>query len=211
MFRKIVVLLLPFALLACSDKKGSRFDDIKFAPAACKTDADCAKGFICTEKTCSQGERSAEELAAKRKAKAEEEAKKQAAKLAVKPGEGRMPLRLCPGFKNTPESIGTIVAVNQTTKKKHFLHLARETPDLGWRVEFLFPSLPLGVYDVTADYGIQKNGRADVVKLKCDPNAKPCRDGTIREITVVLPKDEPPVEMDENGKPKTRPCDWVAE
>ena len=211
MYLRIALYLLPIALMACSDKKGSRFDDIKFAPAACTTDQDCAKGFICSEKVCTKGERSATELAAQRKAKADEKAKKAAAKLVVKPGEGRMRIRLCPGFKNTPESIGTVVAVHQTTKKKNFLHLARETPDLGWRVEFLFPSLPLGVYDVTADYGIQKNGRADVVKLKCDPKAKGCRDETIREITVVLPKDETAPELDEKGKPKPRPCDWVAE
>jgi hypothetical protein len=198
-------------MLACSEKKGSRFDAIKYAPAACKADDDCAKGFVCTELKCIKGERSAAEIAATKKAKAAAKAKKHAAKYAVKPGEGRLRFRLCPGFKNTPESIGTVVAVHQTTKKKHFFHLARETPDLGWRSEFYFPSLPLGTYDVTADYGIQKNGRADVVKIKCDPKATPCRDELVREIAVVLPKDETPVERDEKGKAKPRACDWIAE
>ena len=211
MYVRTILFLIPFALMACSDKKGSRFDDIKFDPAPCKADADCAKGFICGEKKCVKGERTAAELAAKRKEKAVKKAKKLAAKMAVKPGEGRLHLRLCPGFKNTPESIGTVIAVHQATKKKHFLHLARETPDLGWRMEFVFPSLPLGIYDVSADYGIQKNGRADVVKLKCDKDAKPCRDETIREITVVLPKDEPPAPVDDKGKRKLRACDWMAE
>lgn len=209
-FMGLCVALL--ALAGCNDEAQSRYDKFKTAAADCKTDGDCADGFICTEKKCLKGKRSAAEIAEKAKAKAKKEAEAAAKKLEVKPGEGRLRVRLCPGFKNTPEAIGTIVAVHQQTKKKHFLHLARETRDLAWETEFLFPSLPLGTYDVTADYGIQKGGRPDVIRLKCDKKAKPCREESIREMTVVLPKDEPPPPPKrEDGKRTYKPCDWVAE
>ncbi len=198
--------------LGCNDTAQSKYDKFKTAAADCTSDNDCATGFVCTEKKCLKGKRSAAEIAAKAKAKADKAAAERAKKLAVKPGEGRLRVRLCPGFKNTPEAIGTIVAVHQKTKKKHFLHLARETRELAWETEFLFPSLPLGTYDVTADYGIQKGGRPDVIRLKCDKKAKQCRDGSIREMAVVLPKDEPPPPPKrEDGKRTYKPCDWVAE
>ena len=206
------VFVLALSLVGCNDKAQSKFDKFKTAPADCKTDEDCAKGFICTDKKCLTGERSAAELAEKRKAKQQAEQAKLAKKFEIKPGEGRLKVRICPGFKNTPEALGTIIAIHQETKKKHFLHLARETKEFYWETEFIFPSLPLGTYDVTADYGIQKGGRPDVVRLKCDKKAKPCRDENIREMTVVLPKDEPPPpKPKEPGKKAYKPCDWTAE
>ncbi len=72
--------------------------------------------------------------------------------------------------------------------------------------------MPLGKYDVTATYGIQKGGKPNVAQLKCDATTKlTCRDELIREIEVVLPKDEPPVEKNDKGKVIKRPCDFIAE
>ena len=146
-----------------------------------------------------------------RKAKADAKRKKEEAKRRVKPGEGRLHVRLCPAFKNTPESIGTIVAVHQESKARHMVHLATETPDLGYQSIFSFYSLPLGTYDVTCTYGIQVRGIPDVNKMKCDKEAKPCRDELIREMQVVLPENEAKPEMDDKGKPKMMPCDFQAE
>jgi hypothetical protein len=206
------MLIASMVTIGCNDSAQSKYDKFKTAAADCTTDNDCADGFVCTEKKCLKGVRTAAELAAKAKAKADKAAAERAKKLVVKPGEGRLRVRVCPGFKNTPEAIGTIIAIHQQTKKKHFLHLARETRDLAWETEFLFPSLPLGTYDVTADYGIQKGGRPDVIRLKCDKKAKQCRDESVREMTVVLPKDEPPPPPKrEDGKRSYKVCDWAAE
>lgn len=204
--------LLLGGLWACQSESGAdKRNEILAAPAPCETDKECADGFICQEKTCQKGERSAKELAARRAAEAKKKADEEAKKRAVKPGEGRLTVRICPGFKNTPEAIGTLIATHQETKKRKVLHMAMEAPELGWQMEFTYPSLPLGVYDVTADYGIQKGGVPDVVRLKCDPKAKPCREETIREITVVLPENEPPRERNEKGEPKLKACDFIAE
>lgn len=215
-------------LWGCQSKSGEdKKNAILSAPAACETDKDCADGFICTEKKCLKGQRSAEELAAERAKKAKEKAAAAAKKKETKPGEGRLTVRICPGFKNTPEAIGTIVAVHQETKKRKVLHMATEAPELGWQMEFTFYSLPLGTYDVTANYGIQKGGVPDTVWLKCDKKAKPCREEPIafvggratehesvvevREIEVVLPENEPPREKNDKGEPKLKACDFVAE
>jgi hypothetical protein len=204
--------LVALALFACdSGKDEERANRFKFSAPSCETDKNCIDGFICKEKKCHKGKRTAAELAAQRKAKADAKREKEAAKKRVKPGEGRLHVRLCPAFKNTPESIGTIVAVHQETKSRHMVHLATETPDLGYQSVFSFYSLPLGTYDVTCTYGIQVRGIPDVSKMKCDKEAKPCRDELIREMQVVLPADEAPPEMDDKGKPKMKPCDFQAE
>lgn len=204
-----LMLLGPWA---CESKSGADTrSKILGAPAPCETDKECADGFICQEKKCTKGERTAQELAARRAEEAKKKAEAEAKKRAVKPGEGRLTVRICPGFKNTPESIGTIIAIHQETKARKILHMAMEAPELGWQMEFTFPSLPLGTYDVTTDYGIQKGGVPDVVRLKCDPKAKPCREETIREMTVVLPENEPPREKNEKGEPKLKDCDFIAE
>lgn len=187
-------------------------------PAAkCSVDKDCAKGFICEgeadARRCAKGERSAAEIAAsQKKALAEKQAKLAAAK-AVKPGEGRLYVRLCPGYSNTIESIGTVIAVHQETKARHILNLGLEVPEGGWETEFAYPSLPLGKYDVEAHYGIQVKGRPDTHQLLCDEKVrKDCKnEGKTREITVILPTEEAPREMEKDGTLKRRPCDFSAE
>ncbi len=210
--------LVLWTVAGCEKGDGNKINDPKkwVTAAKCKTDKDCAKGFVCNgeagKKTCQKGERTAAEKAAMKKAESEARKKKQEAARTPDAGEGRLYVRICPFFKNTPESIGTIVAVNQATKKKHQLHLALETPDQGYRDQFFYRSLPLGKYDVTATYGIQKGGKPHVAQLKCDPKSKlACRDELVREINVVLPKDEVPLAKDDKGKEKKRLCDFIAE
>lgn len=202
-------------LWGCKSDEDDPLKKMLRKPAACETDKECADGFVCNDKKCVEGERTADEKkamrAAEAKAKAEAKAAAEAKKNETKAGEGRLIVRICPGFKNTPEAIGTIIAVNQETKARKVLHMATEAPELGWQMEFTFASLPLGIYDVTANYGIQKKGVPDTVWLKCDDKARPCRDETIREMTVVLPENEPPREKNDKGEPKLKACDFVAE
>lgn len=206
------IALFTLPLFACDGPGGQdRLNAAIYDAADCEKDSDCIKGFICKEKKCLKGKRTAAEKAAERKAKADARRKKAEARKQVKPGEGRLHVRLCPAFKNTPESIGTIVAVNQKTKERHMVHLATETPDLGYQSVFTFYSLPLGKYDVSCSYGIQVRGIPDVQKMKCDKKAKPCREELIREMEVVLPENEPKPEMDDKGKVKMKPCDFQAE
>lgn len=196
-------------LFAC---KGGE-TDYKPPAAKCEVDKDCAKGFICEEKVCVKGKRSAEEIA-KRK-KAEFEAKKAAreAKKQTKPGEGRLYVRLCPGFQNTPESLGTIVAKNVKTGKEYVKHLALDVQEGGWETEFTFWSVPLGDYTVTAKYGIQVKGQPDISQLKCHEKVdkKLCTDGMTLTKTVIAPADEPEREKEKDGTFKRRPCDFIAE
>ena len=208
----ITLNLMAVLTLGCNQKTADQANRFKTMAADCKKDDDCAKGFICTEKKCTKGKRTKAELAARAKAKAEAKRKALAAKRAVKPGEGRMRVKICPFFKNTPEAVGQITAIHQTTKKKHYIHLALATPELSAQSEYFFYSLPLGKYDVTARYGIQKGGKHDLVDLKCDPKSKlACRDKKVREIDVVLPKDMPKPKPGKDGKPPRVPCDWIAE
>lgn len=211
---------LIFALLAlalgCQSPEGgdARSRLLGAAPAKCETDQQCGDGFTCQDNRCLPGERSATERAALQAAEAKKAADEAALKAKPKEGEGRLIVRICPGFKNTPEAIGTLIATHQETKQRHLLHMAMEAPDLGWQMEFTFRSLPLGVYDVTADYGIQKGGVPDVVRLPCDkkaPKARPCREDTIREMTVVPPEKEAPREKNEKGEDKLKDCDFIAE
>ena len=196
-------ILLSLLLFGCQEKK-------KIRGGSCKTDDDCLKGWICDEMFCTKGERSAAELAEReRKKKAEAEAEKkarEAKKRETKSGEGRLTFRLCPFFKNTFESVGSIVAVHRKTKERHVKTLQMEVPKDNMQDVFTFYSLPLGEYEVYAKYGIQVNGKYDTHKLKCDPKGKhrDCEKGELRIAEVVLPKDEKKVE----GKV---PCDWIAE
>ncbi len=125
-----LLLLALFAMAGCEKGEGSKANDSKkwVTAAKCKTDKDCADGFICNgedgKKTCQKGERTAAEKAAKKKADDEAHKKRLAAKHTPDAGQGRLHVRICPFFKNTPESIGTITAVSQATKKKTQLHMA---------------------------------------------------------------------------------------
>ena len=181
-------------------------------PAPCKTDKNCADGFICEKDTCVEGTRSPEELARRQAAKRAKREEARRKKETTKPGEGVLMVRICPGFKHTPNSIGTLVATHQETRKEHRLHLAHVVPEGEWHSEFKFPSLPLGKYDIKANYGIlNPSGRAEVVFLKCHRKAKPCRDENIREMEPVLPEKLPPPKLNKKGQPKLKPCDFVAE
>jgi len=196
-------------LYGCSNGKS------RFAPAveakSCEADNDCIKGFICKDLKCQKGERSAAELEAKRKAALEAEKKAEAKRNMVKPGEGRLTVRICPFFKNTNNASAQLFAVHQKTKKKHWMALHNKTPENGLQTVFKFPSLPIGTYDVNLRMGIRIRGTHDLSDMNCDPKARPCREGTIREMDVILPKDEPPPEKKEDGSPKLPPCDFVAE
>ena len=76
-----------------------------------------------------------------------------------------------------------------------------------------FWSLPVGQYEVTATYGIQVRGRAEVVKLKCHDKVKKaeCKDEVTRLMEVVPLDKMPPPEMDKEGKPVKKACDWIVE
>ncbi|MEZ4465722.1 MAG: hypothetical protein R3F60_00005 [bacterium] len=210
--------LAVFALCLAACGSGSKEDPAdKFMKASCKSDDACAEGFICEMKdgngTCVKGERDKAALAAKAKAEEEERKAKEAAKRETKPGEGRLEVRICPLFKNTPEAIGTIIAKNVETGKETYIHMAREVPDLSWQDIFTFWSLPLGAYEVTATYGIQVKGRAEVVKLKCYDKVKKseCKDEVIRLMEVVPPDQLPAPEKDKDGNVIKKPCDWIVE
>jgi hypothetical protein len=183
-------------------------------PAAkCASDDGCGKGFICTDGLCAKGERSAKELADRKKAKFAAAKKKRADADKVKPGEGRLWVRICPGYQNTPESMGSIQAINVKTKKRHLMHLALTVPDGGWETEFKFPSVPLGTYEVQATYGIQVKGKADVHKLSCHEKVdkKLCVEEITRLIEVVAPDQEPERVKEKDGTFKRRACDFIAE
>lgn len=205
----ITTLVLAFGCTKPADEDKTKL----FGKAKCETDEDCAEGFICEDKACSAGARSPEEIAKAKQAALEKRQAEEARKTATKPGEGRLVVRICPGYKNTPESIGTIVATHQETKEKHFIDLALRVSDGGWESEFTFYSLPLGKYDVTASYGIQVRGQPDGVhKLKCHEEAKKgCRDEVVREFEVLLPKDTPPPAKYPDGRHQMKDCDWSAE
>ncbi len=213
-------LLAPFftTLVACGEGGGGEDRSAKYFKAACKVDDDCAKDNVCKknekgEGTCEKGERSAADEAARKKAEIEARKAKEEAKKQTKPGEGRLEMRVCPVFKNTPEAIGTITAKHIESGKEHFIHMAQVVVDGGWEDQFTFWSLPLGKYEVKASYGIQVRGRAEVVDIKCHEKIKKdeCKDEVIRLVEVVLPEQMPPPEKDKDGKVLKKPCDWLAE
>ena len=84
------------------------------------------------------------------------------------------------------------------------ISLQMETAKDTTQSEFTFYSLPLGKYEVYANYGVQVNGQFDTHRLKCDPKAKkrPCENEQLRVVEVVLPKDM---------KTEKLECDWIAE
>jgi hypothetical protein len=203
-----------------SETKAADQDKAK-APTFCHWDEDCAvkPGFICNDGRCEKGERTAEQKAAiqalRDKMKAEEEAKAQAKAEAERPpgpNEGRLWIRVCPFFKRTAEAVAEITATNKSTGQKYSLHLESVTQPGEIRSEFAFPKVPVGDYDVVADYGIRVTSTQNqVARLKCDKKAKPCREGTIREISVVPIAQEPAPKVGKDGQPEHRPCDWIAE
>ena len=202
-FKLSLFTMVIVAAIACSAEK-----EKKVRGASCKTDEDCISKWICEEEFCVRGKRSEQELAKKaaledkKQQEAKEEIRKR--KESTKPGEGKMYVKLCPFFRNTDIAVGTVYAVNQTSKQKYMLQMHLETPKNIEQSEFTFFSLPLGKYDVYLEYGIESQGRFDTSKMKCDPKNKGvCKDGYIREIEVVLPENEKQV--------KERECDWIAQ
>lgn len=211
-------LILPLFLSTACGESQPEDRTAKYFKASCQSDDDCAKDRICQknekgEGTCEKGERSAAEKAAKEKAAIEARKAKAEAKKQTKPGEGRLTMRVCPVFKNTPEAIGTITAKHLETNQESYLHMAQEVVDGGWEDEFTFWSLPPGKYEVTASYGIQVRGTPQVVKIKCHEKVKKdeCKDEVIRLVEVVPLDQMSPPEKDKDGKIIKKPCDWLAE
>lgn len=202
------LLFLGFSLSFTGCQQG----DQRVKGGDCKSDDDCLGGWICDQKFCYRGERSAAELAAQKAALEEKKEKERKAKedkkKKLKPGQGRLHARICPFFKNTDNSSGTIIAEHKESKEKHFIFLQRELSKDSMRDVFTFYSLPLGTYEVTAKYGVQVGGQHDTHDLNCDPKAthRPCEGETKRIVTVEAPK----TSLDDELKEK-RPCDWIAE
>ena len=204
-----LTLLTLAALLALAALSGCNSEKKKVRGGSCKVDDDCAEGWICDpERFCTPGQRSASELAAREKAEAEarerERVAREAERQVTQKGEGRLSVKICPFFKNVSDSVGSVIAVHAETKRRHILSLQMETAKGNMRSEFTFPSLPLGKYSLTANYGIQVNGVFDTHPLKCDPKAtrRECVDGGTRLVEVVLPESDSKAALE---------CDWVAE
>ena len=202
------------ACLACNERVTQK---PKFEAAKCTKDDQCADDSICVDGHCQKGERSIEEKRAMyAKEQAEREAKKaaeEAKRHELKPGEGRLTVRICPGYYNNDKSIASLIAVHKETGERHYLNLTREIPLDGFADLFTFPSLPLGKYDVTAKYGvIHSGGVPDNLLLNCYKDViKQCKDGQVREMEVVLPENLPPVKKNKEGKPIPPPCDFWME
>ncbi len=217
------ILSLAGALAGCkpeggADGKKTEGDTIK-NPAICHWDEDCIKpGTICQDGRCDVGTRTPEQKAAiqalrdKQKAKAEAEAEKNR---PPGPNEGRLWFRVCPFYKKTPFAVAEITATNKASGQQFKMRLEEVLRMDELRSEFAFPKVPIGDYEVVADYGIRDGAGdkagAQMVRLKCDKKAKPCRDGLIREVTVVPVDQEPPEKKDAKGATIKRPCDWIAE
>ena len=210
---KYTALIFSFSLMILSLTFPGCNSENRFLEIDCKSSSDCADGWLCgANKKCKKDTRTPEEIEAARKAeidriKAEKEKKRQAelkAKTETKAGEGKMVITICPFFKNTSDSAGSIIATHQKTKKRHIINLQMEVDKDSTQATFTFHSLPLGKYDVIAKYGIQVNGVFDTHKLKCDPKStnRSCKESVIREVDVVLSKD---ASKASNG------CDWIAE
>ena len=183
--------------------------------ADCKADDDCVRKFICKNGQCIKGKRTQAEIMKMRAEKARKDAEKRKKRLAkrnkVKPGEGRLRVRICPFFKNTSNASSSLYAVHQKTKKKHSISLHLETPENAAQSVYTFPSLPLGTYDISLKMGVQIKGTHDLTEMNCHPDGRPCRGGTIREMKVVLPSQEEPLEKKEDGSFKLPSCDFLAE
>lgn len=179
---------------------------------SCKQDSDCISGWICEENFCIQGQRSAAELAAQKEAKIKAKEAKLKAKEAkmkqVKSGEGRLHVRICPFFKNTDDSVATLIAVNRETKRRYLKSLHLEVNKDSMRDVFTFYSVQPGEYTVTAKMGVQVNGQFDTHELNCDPKAthRACENEVQRVAKVEVSK----TTLEEDLK-QSYPCDWIAE
>ena len=194
--------LITLCCVACSDSKKKR------RGGSCKTDEDCISGWICEERFCTPGERSASELAERRaaakQAREAKQKKREAQRMVTKPGQGRISFKVCPYFRNVSSSVGSIIATHKQTKERHVISLQMETKKNEQRSEFTFYSLPLGAYEVYANYGIQVGGKFDTHRLKCDPKNtdRGCKGEELRVVEVVTPDKMPKTPLG---------CDWVVE
>ena len=205
-FSLLFIGLVSLSLFAC--KAGEEREQ----GGSCSKDDDCISGWICEDQFCYKGERSKAELAARKAAKEAEKRKKREAKEAkkkkLKPGEGRLHVRICPFYKNTFNSAGTLIATHRKTKKRTLISLQMEVSKDSMRDVFTFYSLPVGEYQIEAKYGVQVNGQYDTHSLKCDPKAteRPCEKEILRIATVT-----PATTTLAEDLKKKYPCDWVAE
>ena len=198
----LTLFFLSFSFSGCKSEENS------LLAIDCKSTSECAKGWICgAKKKCTKDKRTPEQIEAARKAeiaqiKADKEKQRQA-ELKAQAEKGNLVVKICPFYKRTSDSAGSILAVHQKTGERHYWSLQMIVPPDSTQATFTFP-LPLGKYDVTAKYGIQVNGTFDTHKLKCDPKSttRPCKDEKVREVEVVLAKNAPKVDAG---------CDWIAE
>ena len=187
------------------------------APASCAWDEDCQNAkYICMYEKCVKGERTPEAkaaIASQRKADAEKALLKAEADRPPGVGEGRLMVRICPFVKKTGQFTARVTAKSKATGMETVLQPEDLMEFGGIQSEFLFRKLPLGEYEVKADYGVKVGAVRDVVALKCDKKGRqPCaKDGLTRLMTVVPLAQELPPKIDENGKPERKPCDWTAE
>ena len=186
-------------------------------PPSCTWDEDCKNPkYICMYEKCVKGERTVEAKAAiaeQRKADAEKALAKAEADRPPGPGEGRLMVRICPFVRKTGQFTARVNAKSKATGMVTTLQLEDLIEFGKVQSEFLFRKLPLGEYEVTADYGVKVGAQRDVVTLMCDKKARqPCaKDKSTRSMKVVPLLEEPAPKLDENGKPERKPCDWIAE
>jgi hypothetical protein len=198
----LTLLFISLSFFGCKSEENS------LLAIDCKSTSECAKGWLCgAKKKCTKDKRTPQEVEAARKAeiaqiKAKKEQQRQA-ELKTKAEKGNLVVKICPFYKRTPDSAGSILAVHQKTGERHYWSLQMEVPPDSTQATFTFP-LPLGKYDVTAKYGIQVNGTFDTHKLSCDPKSttRPCKEKKVREVEVVLAKDATKTNIG---------CDWIAE
>ncbi|MSP70789.1 MAG: hypothetical protein EXR76_01115 [Myxococcales bacterium] len=221
--RALVALAMTLGALAMAGCKESSPTEATKAesapillPPTCAQDEDCKHPkYVCMYERCLKGQRTeAEKLAMEDQRRADaEKAKVQAeADRPPGPGEGRLKVRICPFVRRTGQTTSLIVAKNLATGLETSMKIEDEMPFNDVRSEFTFKKLPLGEYEVRADYGVRVGDKRDVIILNCDKKAKPCVAGTIRKITVVPVDQEVAPKIDkETGKPEKRACDWVAE
>lgn len=211
----LAVLLTGLAGCQKPEETQAAAKDGRKNPPICQWDEDCFKeGFVCNDARCVKGTRTPEQKAAiqalRDKMKAKEEAEAEARR-PPGPDEGRLWFRVCPFYRKTPQAVAEITATHKETGKVFTLRLEELLRMDELRSEFAFPKVPIGEYDVVADYGIRDGAGREMVRLKCDKKAKPCRDGEVREVTVVPIDQEPPPKADAEGKTIKRPCDWIAQ
>jgi hypothetical protein len=188
-------------------------------PASCAWDEDCKNDkYICMYEKCVKGERSPEAkaaIAAQRKADEEKAKAKAEADRPPGPGEGKLTVRICPFVKKTGQFTAQVTAKSKATGQSTTLVLEDLIDFGGHQSEFVFRKLPVGDYEVTADYGVKVGAKRDVVTLECDKGKngrQPCaKDKQTRLMTVVPIGQEPPPKIDKDGKVEKKPCDWTAQ